>query len=30
MPDTDAVTSWVERCLAQGRVEAYEQRVAVN
>ncbi len=30
MPDTDAVTSWAGRCLAKGRVEAYEQRVAVN
>ncbi len=30
MPDTDAVTSWVGCCLAAGRVEAYEQRVAVN
>ncbi len=30
MPDTAVVTSWVERCLQQGRVEAYEQRVAVN
>ncbi len=30
MPDTDAVTSWVSRCMQQGRVEAYEQRVAVN
>ncbi len=30
MPDTDAVTGWAARCLARGRVEAYEQRVAVN
>ncbi len=30
MPDTDVVRSWVERCLAAKRVEAYEQRVAVN
>ncbi len=30
MPDTAVVTSWVEHCLAAGRVEAYEQRVAVN
>ncbi len=30
MPDTDAVTAWVGRCLENGRVEAYEQRVAVN
>ncbi len=30
MPDTDVVRAWVERCLAAGRVEAYEQRVAVN
>ncbi len=30
MPDTDVVTAWVKRCLAAGRVEAYEQRVAVN
>ncbi len=30
MPDTDVVIAWVERCLAAGRVEAYEQRVAVN
>ncbi len=30
MPDTDVVCAWVERCLAAGRVEAYEQRVAVN
>ncbi len=30
LPDTDVVRAWVERCLAAGRVEAYEQRVAVN
>ncbi len=30
MPDTEVVIAWVERCLAAGRVEAYEQRVAVN
>ncbi len=30
MPDTDAVTGWAARCLARRRVEAYEQRVAVN
>ncbi len=30
MPDTDAVTGWASRCLTRGRVEAYEQRVAVN
>ncbi len=30
MPDTKVVTAWVERCLEAGRVEAYEQRVAVN
>ncbi len=30
MPDTEAASAWVERCLAAGRVEAYEQRVAVN
>ncbi len=30
MPDTEAAAAWVERCLEAGRVEAYEQRVAVN
>ncbi len=30
MPDTDVVRAWVGRCLSAGRVEAYEQRVAVN
>ncbi len=30
MPDTDVVRAWVERCLSAGRVESYEQRVAVN
>ncbi len=30
MPDTDAARAWVGRCLAAGRVESYEQRVAVN
>ncbi len=30
MPDTEVVSAWVERCLTARRVEAYEQRVAVN
>ncbi len=30
MPDTRVVTEWAAHCLARGRVEAYEQRVAVN
>ncbi len=30
MPDTDVVSAWAGRCLAAGRVEAYEQRVAIN
>lgn len=29
-PDVTAVQEWAEQCVARGRVEAYERRVAVN
>lgn len=30
MPDTAAVIQWVQGCLARGRIEPYEFRVAIN
>lgn len=30
MPDTGAVLRWAQSCIARGRIEAYESRVAIN
>ncbi len=30
MPDTQAARNWAQSCIAKGRIEAYEMRVAVN
>ena len=30
MPDTMAARNWAQSCIAKGRIEAYEMRVAVN